>query len=450
MDNIDKALAEFAKMPNQKQMEMILSMHNQTPQVTKDNWLSDVLNQSNELFRNDVSEYVLTNAPTEAYNAVAGTIIRSLKNANEHQLTSDVLLQIYRQEVAAPAPAASSQSASASASASRSSFNNLLLTQQVTAPAQQVTAPAQPVTAAGASEGQCAFADASSGAAASGAATSVSSSTSTSSSLSLPDSNNLFPPTPPHPPPPAKKQKNDGSPTLEDKDEEYSWSFSGINGCNSQKTTTPTKSGNYGATPLRTKIDTADLFDGDTGNFIVLVTKEDNKIGFNMGYAIRSIFNYTKVEYTKAKLGREVNIDPFTITSGNMIALLNQYNVQHEEIKTTTEVNIYTGVEYLGKLILLVFDVSRYDEEENPADFPPTWKHFSLFFQENKVLLTLNQQNINYKLGSIVGKKGTAAGALYARNALHKKICPVIRAIPDKYPVQRKMNLCSAYIIHEN
>lgn len=202
----------------------------------------------------------------------------------------------------------------------------------------------------------------------------------------------------------------------------------------------------YGTSPVTTEADTEKEFKTDDASFIVRVSEKDKKPGFNMGFVLLSLLNYTEKDYDKDSLGFET--DASVITVQTLTKLLDKFKVRNEEINDSEE-DILTGNKYHGKLILLAYCVKKYARVE--TDFPEKWIHFCLFFQENNMLLTFNTENINYKIGKIgLLKKNVGDFNKYATNILHKKIVPVVRNDSRKYEVTRKMSFRSAYIISKN
>jgi hypothetical protein len=155
--------------------------------------------------------------------------------------------------------------------------------------------------------------------------------------------------------------------------------------------------------------------------------------------------------------GKEMNfetllvpIDVTNITVSTMTDKLTEYKVIFNEISKTYQ-EILNGVEYTGKLILLVFNVNRHKDERGLTrkKIPPTWTHFCLFSQTKKVLLTFNETNTNYKLGKISTIKNDEKFQKYSDDELNKKIVPVARKEkdPNNYVCKRDMNFCKAFVI---
>jgi hypothetical protein len=224
--------------------------------------------------------------------------------------------------------------------------------------------------------------------------------------------------------------------------DDFNYSDHTENGVN-EKFKQPNK---HGTVPLYTTADAErELKLDDTGVVLRLGTK-DLDAGFSMVYALTSILIYTKKKYDRKNMG--VSTDPYTITLETMTTHLKDYNVEHKLINTPYE-DIITGTEHSGLPILLSYDVYKYRDVED--SFPETWKHFCLYFQDNKVLLTFNPQNINYKIGSVVIKKkmeGTFDD--YADDVFHRKIFPIVREGNFTYGLKRKMIFRTAYTIHKN
>jgi hypothetical protein len=156
-----------------------------------------------------------------------------------------------------------------------------------------------------------------------------------------------------------------------------------------------------------------------------------------------------KKEYDIRALAANTTTNPNLITVDTMTKLLSKYKVQYTQINSS-HVDIITGTEHIGKPVLLVYEVHRYDsEEKETGGFPSIWIHFCLYFQENKVLLTFNQKNINYKFGKIIEeKKEDGTFDDYATDTLYRKICPVERMDgTGVYSLKRKMTFRTAFII---
>jgi hypothetical protein len=204
---------------------------------------------------------------------------------------------------------------------------------------------------------------------------------------------------------------------------------------------------NYGAKVLNKESETADEFEEGAAAFIVRVDKSDATIGFNISYVLVSILNYMEKDYDIRAVGATTN--PNFITVDTMTKLLSKFKVRSAQINSS-HVDIITGTEHIGKSILLVYEVHRYDcQEKETGGFPSIWTHFCLYFQENKVLLTFNQKNINYKFGKIIqSKKEDGTFDDYATETLYKKIYPVARMdTTGIYSLKRKMTFRTAFII---
>jgi hypothetical protein len=212
----------------------------------------------------------------------------------------------------------------------------------------------------------------------------------------------------------------------------------------------------FGTTPLFTKQTTEGEFGDGEASFIQLVHKDDNQLGYNLVYVLMSILQYASgktIDFSNLN----VETDVVKITIGTMVDQLKEHKVQFKEIKITYH-NILTGIDYTGKLILLVFNVERHKNEEELVGktIPQTWKHFCLFFQSNKVLLTFNQFNINYKFGKILKLKSTDDFQKYSDDELNKKIIPVARKEASNtekastYANKRKMAFEKAFVIEKN
>jgi hypothetical protein len=208
---------------------------------------------------------------------------------------------------------------------------------------------------------------------------------------------------------------------------------------------------NYGAKPLLTKETTdAEFVDGGS-YFIAPIDKIDTDLGFNLAYVLMSILQYAsgkKMNFDNL----DIPVDVKNITVSTMTDQLTEYNVKFNEISKTYK-EVLTGVEYMGNLILLVFNVNRHKEEKGVTrkTIPPTWIHFCLFSQTNKVLLTFNETNTNYKLGKISKIKNEEEFQKYSDGELNKKIVPVARKEDERnrYECKRDMNFCKAFVIEK-
>jgi hypothetical protein len=106
MDQVEKALMLFETLPENKQLELILSMHNIAPEVIKDNWF----------------KLYLDSQSSDMYSEVAAKIIEA--HGNEEVLTTRILVDILMQTSSVSTPASVSTTSAASSVSTGSSQND--------------------------------------------------------------------------------------------------------------------------------------------------------------------------------------------------------------------------------------------------------------------------------------------------------------------------------------
>jgi hypothetical protein len=112
MDRLSRIKIGMDKLPADKQLEFVLSVHKKAPQLAKDKWMNDSVNKSTVAWKSDVVKFMIKKTLLEGLTQAAGMFMDAINDADS-TLHDKLLLQLYEYAMEANVPVVSTTTAAA-------------------------------------------------------------------------------------------------------------------------------------------------------------------------------------------------------------------------------------------------------------------------------------------------------------------------------------------------
>lgn len=112
MDRLSRIKKEMNKLPADKQLEFVLSVHEKAPQLAKDKWMNDSVNKSTVAWKSDVVKFMIKKTPLEGLTQAVGMFMDAINDVDS-TLHDKLLLQLYEDAMEANVPVVSTTTAAA-------------------------------------------------------------------------------------------------------------------------------------------------------------------------------------------------------------------------------------------------------------------------------------------------------------------------------------------------